>query len=101
MAMGMDVPDFLLGPVEGREERVPHHDDDVCIIRGENPARLVRGRIILPVADGPEPFAYTIWVSLSEKNYDRTIDLWDADERVNEPPYFGWLMNSIPNYPET
>lgn len=100
MAFGLDVPESLLGPIEGREERV-RMNDDVCFITSDETVRLVRGRIVLPVTDGPEPFAYTVWVSLSERNFDRTIDLWDADERVNEPPYFGWLMNSIPGYPET
>jgi hypothetical protein len=42
-----------------------------------------------------------VWVSLSEKNFNRTIDLWETPGRENEPPYFGWLNTRLPGYPET
>lgn len=100
MAFGLNVPESLLGPVEGREKRV-EMDDDICIIRGDTSVYLVRSRLEIPMIDGPEPFAYTVWVSLSEKNFDRMLDLWQTNGRESEPPYFGWLVNSIPNYPET
>jgi hypothetical protein len=29
------------------------------------------------------------------------LDLWDVSGREKEKPYFGWLSNSIPGYPET
>jgi hypothetical protein len=29
------------------------------------------------------------------------VELWDDPARVNERPYFGWLSNSLPGYPET
>jgi hypothetical protein len=29
------------------------------------------------------------------------IDLWDNPSLLDEPPYFGWLSNSIDLYPET
>lgn len=45
--------------------------------------------------------AYGAWVSLSKASFDRTSELWLDPRRVEEPPTFGWLSNSIPGYPET
>jgi len=44
---------------------------------------------------------WTVWVSLSKDNFQKCLDLWLSPEREREPPYFGWLSNSIPGYPET
>ena len=55
----------------------------------------------IPVIDGPEPFSWGVWVSLSEANFLRASEVWYDPQRVNEPAYFGWLCNSLPDYPET
>lgn len=44
---------------------------------------------------------YGVWSSLSEQSFKRVLELWDDPRRNDEPPYFGWLSNSIPGYPET
>src|SRR5579864_2680399 len=62
---------------------------------------FVRGLIEIPVVDGDHPFAWGVWVSLSETNFDRAGALWENPNRINEPPYFGWLSNSLPGYPDT
>jgi hypothetical protein len=41
------------------------------------------------------------WVSLSKKNFQRMFELWHDPKLLSEPPYFGWLSNSIDPYPET
>jgi hypothetical protein len=46
-------------------------------------------------------FAWVIWVYLAKKNFDRAMELWDSEERVADPPYFGWLSNQIDVYPDT
>jgi hypothetical protein len=38
---------------------------------------------------------------LSKENFNRTVGLWKAGGRENEPPYFGWLSNRLPLYSET
>lgn len=55
----------------------------------------------LPVVDGEGPFVWDVWVSLSEANFKRASDRWHDPNRTEEPPYFGWLCNSLPGYPET
>jgi hypothetical protein len=62
---------------------------------------FVRGRICIPVHDGPHDFEWGVWVSLSARNYERMLDLWQTPGREAEPPYFGWLSSVLPGYPST
>ena len=54
-----------------------------------------------PVVDGPGPFVWGVWASLSEKSFKRFIELWNYDGRETEPPFFGWLCTRLPLYPDT
>jgi len=72
---------------------------DQCIIYDED--YFVRGLVEIPIIGSDEVFAWGVWVSLSKTNFDRACDLWEDENRVNEPPYFGWFCNSVPGYPET
>ncbi len=72
---------------------------DQCIINDED--YFVRGLIEIPIEGCDEVFALGVWVSLSKTNFDRACELWEDENRINEPPYFGWLCNSIPGYPGT
>ena len=72
---------------------------DFCFIRKED--FFVRGLIEIPIHNGEDFFRYGAWVSLRQKNFDRMRDLWHDPALLSEPPYFGWLSNSIDLYPET
>jgi hypothetical protein len=56
---------------------------------------------LLPVIDGPEPFVWLVWVSLSEASFLRVNELWKHEGRESEPPYFGWLQSALPYEPTT
>jgi len=75
-------------------EREVHGElgSDQCIIDGTH--FFMRGLIEIPVLDGEGPFAWGVWVSLSETNFERASVLWNVEDRVNEPAYFGWLSSS-------
>jgi hypothetical protein len=62
---------------------------------------FVLGRLEIPIIDRAEPFRWLVWVSLSEKNFDRMSEIWETAGRAREPPYFGWLSTSLAGYPET
>jgi hypothetical protein len=96
-----DAPVYWKGLTE--EQRAEGElTEDLCWFTDEDgPHFFVRGVLELPVHGADEPFGYGVWASLSEANMTRTIELWDDPRRVEEPPYFGWLSNSIPGYPET
>jgi len=72
---------------------------DFCIIGKQD--YFVRGLIEIPVIDGDRPFRWGVWTSLSKKNFDTMVALWDDPKLLDEPPYFGWLSNSIATYAET
>ena len=74
---------------------------DTCVMKeGTDTYFFIRCALLVPIVGIDEPFGWGIWVSLSETNYSRYISLPDEDLQ-HEVPYFGWLMNSLPRYPET
>ena len=77
-------------------------NDEQAILHGPDGEEgwFLRGNVDLPVEDG-DGFNFTVWVSLSRENFERSGDLWLDPKRVNEPPYFGWLMVELPGYPST
>ena len=89
---------YLVIPAEERKARC-YLTSDVCVI--DDKEFYIRGCLEIPVIDGPRPFAWGVWVSLSEKSFKRVIELWDYDGREKEPPFFGWLCTRLPLYPDT
>jgi len=62
---------------------------------------FVRGLIPIPILESDQFFMWGAWTSLSHKNISRFIELWHDVKIVDEPPYFGWLANKLPGYPDT
>lgn len=62
---------------------------------------FILGNVWLPVIDAEQDFSFTVWISLSEQNFERAEKLWTDPDRVKEQPYFGWLCNEVPGYPST
>ncbi len=71
---------------------------DQCIIDNEH--FFVVGRLEIPLIEREEIFSWDVWVSLSEKNFERMTELWEVAGRESEPQYFGWLSTSLPCYGE-
>jgi hypothetical protein len=95
--LGWDYPISVLDvPPEERDKRVDLGSDD-CVI--DNKWFFVRGCIEIPVIGLDEPFIWGTWVSLSEKSYNRFVELFEMKGRENEPPFFGWLNHTPPGYP--
>jgi hypothetical protein len=99
---GFDAPAYwhALTP----EERASRGklSEDLCVIRDEEGEHFfIRGVLPIPVAGPEEEFRYGVWTTLSEKSFRRVVELWNDPRRTEEPPYFGWLSNSIAGYPET
>lgn len=98
-AYGPNFPDLYWEIPEGERDSRVEVDRDFCVIDGKH--FFVRGRLEIPVIDSDEVFAWDVWVSQSEKNFNRTIELMDTEGRESEPPYFGWLSNNLHLYPDT
>ncbi len=92
-------PAYWTGPRSGDD----FLDDDLCSWVDDAGTRcyFIRGILELPVVDADETFAYGVWSSLSEESFRRVLDLWADPARTEEPPYFGWLSNALPGYPDT
>ena len=77
--------------------------DDLCVWTDDagEPAFFIRGLLTIPVLDADDDFRFGVWSSLSGASFERIVELWDDPARIEEDPYFGWLSNSIPGYPDT
>ncbi|TYR78930.1 DUF2199 domain-containing protein [Priestia megaterium] len=99
MSYGSEAPVHYYDiPETERKERV-ELTSDLCVIDEEH--YFIRGCIEIPVLHSNEIFSWDVWVSLSEHNFDRTIELWNTKGGEGEDPYFGWLSTSLPGYPDT
>ena len=98
MCFGSDSPAAVIVPPEEFDERVAENADQ-CIVDGEH--YFVRGHIEIPVTGSNKIFIWSVWVSLSEASFEHMSEHWEADGRENCEPYFGWLLTSLPCYPET
>ncbi|TXG86390.1 MAG: DUF2199 domain-containing protein [Thermomicrobiales bacterium] len=82
-------------PSAEREQRASLSSDQ-CVIDDKH--FFILGRLELPVTDGPHPFTWLTWVSLSEKNFLRASELWRTAGRESEEPYFARVQSALP-YP--
>jgi hypothetical protein len=60
---------------------------------------FVRACLEVPIHGVSEPFVWGVWVSLSQKSFDRYVETYDQPD-ISES-YFGWLSNYLPYYPKT
>ncbi len=99
MCFGPSAPELWFSTPASERHARGELSSDQCVIDGKH--FFVLGRIVIPVIDGPDPFVWLAWVSLSETNFLRTCDLWETEGREAEPPYFGWLQSALPYEPGT
>jgi hypothetical protein len=99
---GFDAPAYWYALTP--DERSTHGklSEDLCVIQDEEGEHFfIRGVLPIPIVGSKDEFTYGIWTSLSAESFKRVVELWDDPRRTEEPPYFGWLSNSILGYPET
>jgi hypothetical protein len=72
---------------------------DTCTVDGQH--FFVRGCLEVPIRGRGDKFIWGVWASLSEMNYHRYLKLFDNPRVGGAGPYFGWLCNRIPGYPDT
>jgi hypothetical protein len=62
---------------------------------------FIHALLHIPIKGSDEMFTWGVWCSLSEKSYLEVAENWENPERTSMGPYFGWLCNRIPDYPDT
>jgi hypothetical protein len=83
---------------EERARRVELGSDQ-CILDGEH--FFILGNLDIPIIEHDEQVRWSVWSTLSEKNFARAAQLWNEPGRESEVPYFGFLSTAIPGYPST
>jgi len=80
------------------QKAAAHLGNDLCTIPGEEGTNyFVRAVLEVPIHGVDEPFTWGVWVSLSEKSYNRYVDTYD--DPVEGDGFFGWVCNEIGLYP--
>jgi hypothetical protein len=74
--------------------------EDFCIVNGES--YFVRGLLRLPLVGDPDRyFAFGVWSSLAQPNFERYVETFDDATQNEIGPWFGWFSNSLKAYPDT
>ncbi len=94
-----DSPSYWEGP----RHKVDVLTADICSWTDDAGERsyFIRGVLHIPVPELNDSLRYGVWSSLSKQSFERVLELWEDPAGAEEPPYFGWLSNSLPGYPET
>jgi hypothetical protein len=99
MHYGAEAPVHWYSMAPEEVERRGQLSKDQCII--DDQFFFVVGNLEIPVIGSNELFSWDVWVSLSERSFARSCELWEQIGRESEPAYFGWLSTSLPGYPDT
>ena len=94
LVLGASAPAAWEAIPESEREARALLSSDQCIIDSSH--FFLLGRLKLPVLDGPHPFTWLTWVSVSEANFNRAGELWSEKGRESEPPYFSWVQSALP-----
>jgi hypothetical protein len=94
-----DLPVVVAALSETEREQRVDMSSDQCILDGEH--FFILGNLDVPIKNSSESLVWSAWSTLSKKNFERASELWEAAGRESEPPYFGWLSNQIPGYPDS
>lgn len=99
LCFGSNFPEYYYSiPIDEREKRI-ELTESLCVVDEEH--FFHRCRLIIPIVDHAENLIWNVWVSISKENFIKRNDLWTNPDRINEPPYFGWLQTEIPTYGTT
>lgn len=72
--------------------------EDFCTITHDDGIdRFVRAVLEIPIHGVEQPFLWGVWVSLSEKSFNRYRETYNVP--VEGEGYFGWVCNTISLYP--
>ncbi len=99
MSMAFASPDFISKMLPWDQESRCKSSEDWYIV--DDSMFYIRGCLEIPVIGGGRPFVLGIWSTLSEDNFDTTMELWSDPARIDEPPYLGMLANEVPTYTHT
>jgi hypothetical protein len=97
---GAKAPDYYYYAMpESQRDSRSLLSTDQCVV--DQQYYFLSGDLEIPIIGSEQVFTWRIWVSPSERRFKRAMQVWNQQGRETEPPFFGWLSNRIPSYPET
>jgi hypothetical protein len=72
---------------------------DQCVI--DQRRYFLRGRILVPLHEVPEPFIWGVWAEIGAADFYRAHQQWTVAGRETEPAFPGELATEIPFYAGT
>jgi hypothetical protein len=93
------LPDFVNKMMPWDRESRCQMTEDWCVVDGR--FFYIRGCLELPIKDSNERFVFGAWSTLSQEDFERTMEFWQHPDRQKEAPYIGSFANTVPLYPET
>lgn len=97
-SVGFRMPDPYASLSKEQRTSMGQLSDDFCTIAHEEGVdHFIRAILEVPIHGIEEPFLWGVWVSLSQKSFDRYRETFD--EPVEGDGFFGWVCNEIPAYP--
>ena len=97
-SFGFNAPDQYATLSDEQKSRMGVLSEDFCTItHTDGIDRFVRAVLEVPIHGVEKPFLWGVWVSLSEKSFNRYKETY-SDPVVGEG-FFGWVCNRISLYP--
>lgn len=96
---GFEMPAVVSQLSDAERARRVAISSDQCILDDEH--YFILGTLDLPIQGSDEVLRWIAWSTLSRISFERADELWTVDGRESEPPYFGWLSNRIPGFPDS
>jgi hypothetical protein len=97
-SIGFRAPDQYITLSEEQKARMATLSSDFCTIAHEGETdRFIRAVLEVPIVGVEEPFLWGVWVSLSEKSFNRYRETYENP--VAGEGFFGWVCNEIKLYP--
>jgi len=94
-----ELPLYAMQVPEGERGARVDATPDQCVVDDEH--FFILGNLDVRIRDSGGFIRWSVWTSLSRANFLRASELWQTQGRESEPPYFGWLGNQVPGYPDT
>jgi hypothetical protein len=92
-------PDLWAETPEALRQPASRLDSDLCRMEfGDRTHHFIRGTLEIPIIGTDDVLSWGVWSSLSERSFERALELWDAEDVSGEERRFGWLANRLPPY---
>lgn len=97
-SIGFRMPDQYASLSDEQRAAMGRWNEDLCTITHEDGVDyFIRAVLEVPIHGVDEPFLWGVWVSLSEKSFNRYVETYD--DPVEGDGFFGWVCNEIRAYP--